>query len=144
MGTKQDAVCLRGQITGDNIRALQLGAVEARQCCLLLGNGHSVLLELRDYPLTTLFVGLAVHRTRTEVTLLLTELEGTVGNKGWSYWLHTHRIVTRSLLAKPARDQCGDECCRTDCLQKTSHTFCTCFITRRKLPPQIFWISCSL
>lgn len=144
MGTKQDTVCLRRQITGDNICALQLSAVEARQRSLLFGNGHSVPLELRDYPPTTLFVGLTVHRTRTEVTLLLTELKSTVGDKGRSYWLNTHRIVIRSLLAKPARDKCGDECCRTDCLQKTSHTFCTCFITRRKLPPQIFWISCSL
>ena len=60
---------------------------------LRYNNGHTIRLKFLDNPLLTVIMCLAVHRTRTEVTLLLTELVGTIGTKRRTYGLHRDAVV---------------------------------------------------
>ena len=85
MGTEQQARRLIGQIAGDDVGALQGGAVVAFECGLLTGDGHAVLLELGCDPLATGIMGRTVHGARAKVALLLTELIGAVGDKHRTY-----------------------------------------------------------
>ena len=82
MGTDEDGrsrpsslLCLRGSF-GNDIGALEDSAVIAFEVGFLHFHLITILLELLPNPLSALFVGLAVHDTRTIAALGSTEQIG--------------------------------------------------------------------
>ena len=85
MGTQQNACCLFRLIAGYDIGAVQPRSVKTVEHGLLHYHFHAIASELRRYPFAALFMGLAVHRTRPERTLRLTESIRAVGRKHRTY-----------------------------------------------------------
>ena len=70
--TEHDALFGLRLKAGNNVGCLEWCTVVALQCGFLRGHRHAQLSKLTGYPLSTAFVGLAVHRAWSEVALLLT------------------------------------------------------------------------
>ena len=92
MGADEDAVTQLWPIAGDDVVREQRRAVESLQRGALLSDGQSAALKLLHNPLSAAFVSLAVHGTRAEVALRLTEGIGRVGRE--------HRPCRRNLLRR--------------------------------------------
>ena len=102
VGTEQDTVGELGTVAGNDVGAVERGAVVAFQFALLRDDGHAVALELADNPLLTEVVGLTVHGAGSEIALLLAEEIGTVGIEGGADG--GLRLSVCCLLAEAARD----------------------------------------
>jgi hypothetical protein len=102
VGTKKNTVREFRTITGDDVRSTQHRTVVTFEKSLLGGHLKTVASELLHNPLGTVFVSLAVHRTGTEVALLLTEGVGTVGTEGRANRVSDGRVGVGGLLAKTA------------------------------------------
>ena len=84
---------------GVDIIAFKHSPVVSLQVSFLLNDGASVLLELVHYPCTAFVMCVAVHRSWSEVTLLLTEEISGVGIELRSYSNHCLCVVVCFLCA---------------------------------------------
>ena len=97
--TEQDAGSLFRLVACNDIIAFKHSPVVSLQVSFLLNDGASVLLELVHYPCTAFVMCVAVHRSWSEVTLLLTEEISGVGIELRSYSNHCLCVVVCFLCA---------------------------------------------
>ena len=100
VGTEQDTVGEFRTVAGDDVRSPKYRAIIALEQSVLGYHLQPITGELLHDPLTTVFVGLAVHRARTEVALLLTKGISAVGTEGGTHRLQGNIIRVCRLLAK--------------------------------------------
>ena len=123
VGAHQQACCHLRFGAGYDVLALQYGAVPTFQVGVLCGHLAAKLLKLVDDPLCTLVVCLAVHRSRTKQTLLLTVGVGRVGVERRSH--KGHCLVARCAVFLGALARAYG-CCHDDGCTKIQKTFFHC------------------
>ena len=100
MGTDKNTVFEFWTVAGDDVRSTEHRAVITFEECLLGRDCQPETAELIHNPLGAKVMGLAVHRARAEVTLLLAIAIGTICRKSGTYRLHGNTIVVGSLLTQ--------------------------------------------